>query len=402
MKAGWQIKPLAELCEVFSDGDWVESKDQSSNGIRLIQTGNVGEGVFKDRAEKARYISEATLKRLRCSEIFEGDCLISRLPDPVGRSCILPDTGERMITAVDCTVVRFKPKEFLPAFFNLYSQSDEYLSAVAKECTGTTRNRVSRNNLGLTTIPVPPLPEQQRIVGILDAAFDSIATANARAEQNLQNARALFESHLQSVFTQRGEGWVETTIGEIIRFIDYRGKTPVKTTSGIRLITAKNVKMGYLQETPMEFIASANYKSWMTRGIPQKGDVLFTTEAPLANVAQLDTEEKVAFAQRIIIMQPNAANLNSTFLKYLLLSQPVQQRIRTKGTGATVQGIKASLLKTIEISFPTSLDEQEEIVAKLDALSEETQRLASLYQRKLVALDELKKSLLHQAFSGAL
>ena len=402
MKAGWQIKPLAELCEVFSDGDWVESKDQSSNGIRLIQTGNVGEGVFKDRAEKARYISEATLKRLRCSEIFEGDCLISRLPDPVGRSCILPDTGERMITAVDCTVVRFKPKEFLPAFFNLYSQSDEYLSAVAKECTGTTRNRVSRNNLGLTTIPVPPLPEQQRIVGILDAAFDSIATANARAEQNLQNARALFESHLQSVFTQRGEGWVETTIGEIIRFIDYRGKTPVKTTSGIRLITAKNVKMGYLQETPMEFIASANYKSWMTRGIPQKGDVLFTTEAPLANVAQLDTEEKVAFAQRIIIMQPNAANLNSTFLKYLLLSQPVQQRIRTKGTGATVQGIKASLLKTIEISFPTSLDEQEEIVAKLDALSEETQRLASLYQRKLAALAELKQSLLHQAFSDAL
>jgi type I restriction enzyme S subunit len=267
---------------------------------------------------------------------------------------------------------------------------------------GTTIPSLVKTDLLQIKIPVPSLPEQQRIVGILDAAFDGIATAKVNAGQNLKNAHVLFESHLQSVFTQRGEGWVETTIGEIIRFIDYRGKTPVKTTSGIRLITAKNVKMGYLQETPMEFIASANYKSWMTRGIPQKGDVLFTTEAPLANVAQLDTEEKVAFAQRIIIMQPNAANLNSTFLKYLLLSQPVQQRIRTKGTGATVQGIKASLLKTIEISFPTSLDEQEEIVAKLDALSEETQRLASLYQRKLAALDELKKSLLHQAFSGAL
>jgi len=162
------------------------------------------------------------------------------------------------------------------------------------------------------------------------------------------------------------------------------------------------VKMGYLQDEPREFVAPDSYDGWMTRGIPKLGDVLFTTEAPLANVAQLETDEKVVFAQRIIIMQPDASRLDSTFLKYLLLSQPVQQRIRAKGTGATVQGIKASLLKLIEISFPKSISEQQQLVAKLDALREETQRLESLYQRKLTALDELKKSLLHQAFSGAL
>ncbi len=251
-------------------------------------------------------------------------------------------------------------------------------------------------------VPVPPLPEQQRIVGILDEAFEGIATAKANAEKNLQNARALFESHLQSVFSQRGEGWVETTIGEHIHFIDYRGKTPEKTESGMRLITAKNVKMGFLQETPMEFVVPNSYDDWMTRGIPRCGDVLFTTEAPLANVAQLDTDEKVVFAQRIIIMQPDASTLDCTFLKYLLLSQPVQQRIHAKGTGATVKGIKASLLKTIEILFPKSLNEQKQIVAKLDALAEETQRLESIYQQKLAALDALKKSLLHQAFSGHL
>jgi type I restriction enzyme, S subunit len=160
----WQSKKLGDLCEVFADGDWVESKDQSSEGIRLIQTGNVGEGIFKDRAEKARYISEATFKRLRCTEIFEGDCLISRLPDPVGRSCILPDTGERMITAVDCTIVRFNPKQLLPEFFNFYSQSLNYIKTVDSATTGMTRNRISRNNLGLIPIPVPPLPEQRRIV----------------------------------------------------------------------------------------------------------------------------------------------------------------------------------------------------------------------------------------------
>jgi len=112
--------------------------------------------------------------------------------------------------------------------------------------------------------------------------------------------------------------------------------------------------------------------------------------------------EKTAFAQRIIIMQPEKTKLDSTFLKYLLLSGPVQQRIRAKGTGATVQGIKASLLKLIEISFPKSLSEQEKIVEKLDGLNETTQRLASLYESKLTALEALKKSLLHQALSGNL
>src|SRR5688500_5516436 len=104
----WRRVQLADTCEVFTDGDWVESKDQAPSGIRLIQTGNVGEGKFKDRAEKARFIDSPTFKRLNCTEIFPGDCLISRLPDPVGRACLVQDTGERMITAVDCTVVRFR------------------------------------------------------------------------------------------------------------------------------------------------------------------------------------------------------------------------------------------------------------------------------------------------------
>jgi type I restriction enzyme S subunit len=261
---------------------------------------------------------------------------------------------------------------------------------------------INRNDVYSKVARVPSLPEQQRIVAILDKGFEGIDSAKANAEKNLQNARAIFESQLQSVFTQGGTDWVETTIGEQIRFIDYRGKTPVKTASGIRLITAKNVKMGYLQDSPMEYIAAGNYKTWMTRGIPEKGDVLFTTEAPLANVAQLDTAEKVAFAQRIIIMQSKAEALDSTFLKYLLLSQPIQHRIRTKGTGATVQGIKASLLKTIEISYPRSLAEQKRLVDTLEGLSDETQHLASIYERKLAALDSLKKSLLHRAFAGEL
>ncbi len=160
-------------------------------------------------------------------------------------------------------------------------------------------------------------------------------------------------------------GWQTKKLGDVCRFIDYRGKTPQKTTSGLRLVTAKNVKMGYLQEMPREYVAPKSYDGWMTRGIPKMGDVLFTTEAPLANVAQLDTEEKVVFAQRIIVLQPSEDNLDRTFLKYLLLSDLAQHRIHEKGTGATVKGIKASLLKSIPIEFPP-LPEQQRIVGSLD------------------------------------
>lgn len=161
------------------------------------------------------------------------------------------------------------------------------------------------------------------------------------------------------------KGWQTKRLGHACRFIDYRGKTPEKTTSGLRLITAKNVKMGYLQETPMEFVDPKSYDGWMTRGIPNIGDVLFTTEAPLANVAQLDTEEKVVFAQRIIVLQPAENDLDRAFLKYFLLSDLAQRRIHEKGTGATVKGIKASLLKSIPIEFPP-LPEQRRIVRILD------------------------------------
>jgi type I restriction enzyme S subunit len=301
------------------------------------------------------------------------------------------------------TIVRPIPGKFYAAFFGyMLVLIEEEIQESGEGCGGQTE--LARSVLAekfIVSYPVS-LEEQQRIVATLDEAFAGIATARSNAEQNLKNARELFESHLQSVFTQRGEGWVSSTIGQCIKFIDYRGKTPVKTESGVRLVTAKNVKMGYLQEAPMEFIATDNYDSWMTRGIPQKGDVLFTTEAPLANVAQLDTNEKVAFAQRVIIMQPEKGKIDSTFLKYMLLSGPIQQLIRAKGTGATVQGIKASLLKLIDISFPADLSIQSELVSKLDALREETQRLESLYQQKITALDELKKALLHKAFSGAL
>ena len=408
MKAGWQTKTLGELAEVFADGDWVESKDQSTEGVRLIQTGNVGEGVFKDRAEKARYISEATFKRLRCTEIFEGDCLISRLPDPVGRSCPLPDTGERMITAVDCTIVRFNSKQIIPAFFNYYSQSTDYLDAVDAETSGTTRNRISRANLGNIAVPVPPLPEQQRIVGILDEAFDGIVTAKANAEQNQQNARALFESHLQSVFTQRGEGWETTMLESVLVVQPQNGWSPPAANhsdSGTPVLTLSAVTGFNFRKNKIKFTSASTdsrRRYWVNNG-----DLLITrsnTPELVGHVAIASgLSEPTIYPDLIMRMIPAPERMLTEFLYYQLRSPLLRKEItgRAQGANPTMKKLSNGAVRSLPISVP-SVATQRIIVETFAALREETQRLDSLYQRKLAALAELKKSLLHQAFSGVL
>lgn len=159
---------LKDVCNVFLDGDWIENKDQSPAGIRLIQTGNIGNGIFLEKKERARFISEETFARLKCNEIFPGDILVSRLPDPIGRACIIPDTDERMITAVDCTICRVDKSMILPEFLCYFMRSAMYCNAIMENVTGTTRKRISRKNLGNVNVRLFPLDDQQAIVHKLD------------------------------------------------------------------------------------------------------------------------------------------------------------------------------------------------------------------------------------------
>ena len=396
VKAGWQVTSLGEVLRKTETVDPLRSPDAEFD---YIDVSSISNQTFRIQGTQRLRGKDAPSRARRLVRV--NDVLFATVRPTLRRIAIVPDELHNQVCSTGYFVLRPKPG-FDHRFVFYWLFTEDFMGRMEGLQKGASYPAVTDGEVRASSFAFPPLPEQQRIAGILDEAFDGIATAKSNAEKNLQNARALFESHLQAVFTQTGGGWVTTTIGEHIRFIDYRGRTPKKTESGLRLITAKNVKMGYLQEEPMEFVAPESYDDWMTRGIPRFGDVLFTTEAPLANVAQLDTDDKVVFAQRIIIMQPDVSKLDNTFLKYLLLSQPVQRRIRTKGTGATVQGIKASLLKAIYVSFPSSLVHQHQIVDELDSLREESQRLESIYQRKLAALDELKKSLLDQAFSGAL
>lgn len=157
---------IEDECTVFADGDWIESKDQSDEGIRLIQTGNIGNAQYLDKGERARYITDDTFDRLNCTEVKANDILISRLPDPVGRACIIPEGLGKCITAVDCTIVRLGTR-ILPEYFIAYTLSPFYMMQVAARETGSTRKRISRKNLGILKIPVPTILEQESFASIV-------------------------------------------------------------------------------------------------------------------------------------------------------------------------------------------------------------------------------------------
>lgn len=182
---------LEDICTVFTDGDWIESKDQSDSGIRLVQTGNIGEGIYLEKEARAKYISEETFDKLKCTEVFSGDILVSRLPEPVGRACIVPEKTERMITAVDCTICRPNESLISKEYLCYFMRSNAYYTRLLGNVTGTTRKRISRKNLGNVELRVPAKDEQKAVVEQLDCLVKVIdsRTKELHLLDNLIKAR---------------------------------------------------------------------------------------------------------------------------------------------------------------------------------------------------------------------
>ena len=184
----WGSAPLQQLASLFTDGDWIESKDQSTEGIRLLQTGNVGIGTFVQKSATQKWVSEETFKRLRCQEVLPGDILISRLPDPAGRACIVPMMPYRMITAVDCTIVRLS-EENDADYLVAYLGNPSYFEHIDTLLAGGTRQRVSRSQLAVVEIPVPPTLEEQQAIGAVFTQLDTLITAEAQYIKSLKQAK---------------------------------------------------------------------------------------------------------------------------------------------------------------------------------------------------------------------
>ena len=196
LSASCDMRSLKDVSILFADGDWIESKDQASEGIRLVQTGNVGFGVYLDKPQNAKYISEATFRHLNCLEVCGGDILISRLPEPAGRACLLPETAERRITAVDCTVIRMDASVMDKNYLLQFLCSEQYLITVNSFLAGGTRQRISRKNLEGIKVPYPSINKQRHYGDFLSKVDARIL--NAEHQLNCLNRLRCFM--LQQLF----------------------------------------------------------------------------------------------------------------------------------------------------------------------------------------------------------
>ncbi len=192
----WEQRKLASLCEKFTDGDWIESKDQSNSGVRLVQTGNIGVTEYLDKPSNKKWISSETFDRLHCEEVLPGDILISRLPEPAGRACIMPFLGTKMITAVDCTIVRTTP-DTSNKYLVQYLSSQAYFDKVNTCLAGGTRQRIGRSNLADFDVPVPSEKAEQEAIGSFLCFLDDLITLHQRKYEKLINIK---KSMLEKMF----------------------------------------------------------------------------------------------------------------------------------------------------------------------------------------------------------
>lgn len=281
-----------------------------------------------------------------------------------------------------------QPKEFLLPKFFFYQ-----LQMANLDSLGYARHYKLLKELVLN---YPSLSEQQRIVNILDEAFDGVATAKINTEKNLQNARELFESYLQSVFTKRGEGWMETTLGEVCEFIG--GSQPPKSVfsktkeaDNIRLIQIRD----YKSDKHVVYIPRAQ-----ARRFCNSDDVMIGRYGP--PLFQILRGLEGAYNVALMKAVPDESKLSRDFLFYFLKHSTILQYVIYHSERAAGQiGLTKETLEPYPISLPTLADQQK-VVDTIIELESETQRLESIYQQKLGALEALKKSLLHQAFTGAL
>ena len=347
---------LEDVCTVFTDGDWIESKDQSEEGIRLIQTGNIGKGIYLEKEERAKYISEDTFKRLKCTEIFPGDILVSRLPDPVGRACIVPDKSERMITAVDCTICRPNETIISKEYLCYFMRSNVYYTRLLGNVTGTTRKRISRKNLGNIELNVPTKDEQRAVVKQLDCLIKIIESRT----KEICLLDELIKARFVEIFGNpvlNNKGWKVKPLRDLTTKIG-SGATPkggkgAYRKAGISLIRSMNVHNGQFDYKELAHI-SDEQASKLDNVIVEKDDVLLNiTGASVARSCIVPSSILPARVnQHVCIIRCNEFIIPE-FLNKLLIDDNFQNLLwNIAGSGATREAITKQQVENLQIIVP--------------------------------------------------
>ncbi|SEJ54304.1 type I restriction enzyme, S subunit [Azotobacter beijerinckii] len=404
---GWTVAPLGEVCG--QPAQRVPSADEDFTYIDIASIDRERKVI----SEPQRLPGAEAPSRAR-KVVEKGDVIVSMTRPNLNAVALIGEEHNECIASTGFDVL--KPIEVEPRWIFAAVRSAQFVDAMCDKVQGALYPAVKSADIREYEIPLPPVAEQTRIAAKLDELLAQVDTLKAR----IDGIPALLKRFRQSVLAaavsgrlteewrsaarkgpeDQGFAYPLRRLGLLARFIDYRGKTPEKVDSGIPLITAKNIRPGYISREPREFIRPEAYEGWMTRGIPQVGDVLITTEAPLGNVAVIDIKEMFALAQLAICLQFNESFLSS-FAAIALQSPLLQEELVRRSTGTTVKGIKASVLKEIDLPAP-SIDEQTEIVRRVEQLFAFADQLEAKISEAKTRIDRLTQSILAKAFRGEL
>ena len=407
MKAGWTTERLGDLAEFKPPKREARKQLSGTAEVTFLPMEDLGVAVKYPVPTHVRRLDEVVGSY---TYFADGDLLLAKITPCFENGKLGIARGLRNgigFGSSEFLVIRPGPSLSGEWLFYFLSQ-DCFREEGASQMGGAVgQQRLPREFVEQSEIPLPPLSEQRRIVALLDEAFAGLATAAANAERNLDNARELFESHLAEVFSRRGDGWLETTLGSEIDLLSgFAFKSAGYTTSpgGVRLLRGDNIIQGSLRWEDEKRWPAHDVADYARFGL-LSGDVVLAMDRPWVKAglkrAQITQQDLPCLLVQRTARLRAGEMMTSRFLYFLVSSDSFVRHIVGGQTGSGVPHISGQQIRDFRFARPP-LKVQEDIAAQLDSLSDETERLSRLYEQRQAALAALKRSLLHHAFSGNL
>lgn len=415
---GWVRAPLKSLLSsdgLFSDGDWIESKDQDPNGtIRLLQLADIGDGYFINKS--SRFVNKEKFVALNCTELHAGDVLIARMPDPLGRACLLPEISHSCITVVDVAVFRTGKEGVSNKWLVNTINSPQLRAFMETNSSGTTRKRIAKGKLADMELPVPPLSEQKRIADKLDALqtrvdecrdhFGRIPLILKRFRQSV--LAAAFSGRLTENWRNKSgivSTWEIRKLGNLATKVGSgstpRGGETVYKLEGIPLIRSMNVIFFGFKRNGLAFLDEAQAHELRNVEVHNNDILLNITGASIGRVTLAPADMAGARVnQHVCIIRPTQEIIPS-YLCSLLSSPEMQALFGSENYGVTRQALTKQQILDFDIPVPTQ-EEQNEIVRRVEALFAHADRLETRYANACAQIEKLRPASLAKAFRGEL
>lgn len=409
--AAIRLKDLAEG-GLFCDGDWVESKDQDPNGsIRLLQLADIGDGEFKDRS--SRWLRPDQAQRLGVTYVETGDILIARMPDPLGRACVVPLLQSPAITAVDVAILRVKREDVDSRWLMWWLNSPKTRATVASLASGTTRQRITRKNLEALELHLPQLDQQKRIVEALEDHVARLDRALTELELAAKRSHHLFLAAVEQAIDECGANTYQP-LQDCLKFIDQKKKVQRGWSPQCLSHPQSDSKSWAVLKTTA--VQSMRYEPQHNKELPkslqpkvhlevQHGDFLMTTTGPRNRCGivcrVVSTPERLIFSGKILRFQPDSAKILPTWLELVLNSQRYRRLLDQLKVGSSDSSVSIGNVQVLELKVPVpSIQDQKRLVGEIERMKELAARFELEIDQEAQKFMQLRRSLLHEACSG--